>query len=105
MTNRIEGLNNDNAAFRTLKVRVMHPFSRSPTDKMSLFGVYLLSETGAYTLAEATVFGDEATRKTILQKLEQTWMHNSAWELNKLKATRKNLKFHNCSDPLCHRAE
>ena len=99
MTNRIEGLNNDNAAFRTLKVRVMHPFSRSPTDKMSLFGVYLLSETGAYTLAETTVFGDEANRNKILQKLEQTWMHNSAWELSKLKATRKNPKFHSCPHP------
>ena len=81
-SDRLEKLNTVNASSMTLKVRVMMPFDRATNGKLHVFGCFLVSETGAYTMGEALVFGDTPEkRQTALQALQKKWVDKSAWQL------------------------
>ena len=75
-------------------------YSRTPANteglgKLAVFACYLASETGAYTIGEALVFGDTlAKRKPVLEALQKKWADGSTWELSKLKAMPKKEQYH-----------
>ena len=98
-SDRLEKLNTVNASSMTLKVRVLMPFDRA-TKGMHVFGCYLVSETGAYTMGEALVYGDTPEkRQTALQALQKKWVDKSAWQLTRIKANKKNNQFHSAPHP------
>ena len=95
MTDRMETLNTVNAASKSLKVRVQMPFDRATNGKLHIFGCYFVSETGAYMLGEALIFGDTPQKRApALQALQKKWTENSAWNLSKMKAKTKNDQYH-----------
>ena len=63
VSDRLEKLNTVNASSMTLKVCVMMPFDRATQGKLHVFGCFLVSETGAYTMGEALVFGDTPEKR------------------------------------------
>ena len=80
MATQLEGMTTLTLGQNKKQVRVLHTYERKTKGSLHVFGVYLGSSTGAYTIGEAMVFGDSQTvRRPILDALRKKWVKNKAF--------------------------
>ncbi|CAK0808640.1 unnamed protein product, partial [Prorocentrum cordatum] len=97
--NQLESMNHMNASTKCLQMRLHHTYERDAKKDMAVFGGYYVTETGAYIVGEALVWGDADKRRPILDALKKKYIDGTAWEFKKLNATKKKEAFHSSPHP------